>query len=80
VEKSHAGTQRRKDKTKIWNSREKAQKAEKGGLEIWWTGLHCGAMDRLKLSASMFTALVTSYDSVSFELFVPFRGYLITSH
>jgi hypothetical protein len=39
-------TQSRKGKREIRNSRKKAQNAQKGGLEIWQTDLHCGAMDR----------------------------------
>jgi DNA-binding transcriptional LysR family regulator len=57
-------------------SREKAQKAQKGGLEIWQTDLHCGAVDRLKLSGSMATTLLSSYDSVflSFLRLPPSQG------
>jgi hypothetical protein len=34
-------------------------------------------MDRLKLSASMATAGLSSYDLVFFALFAPFRGYSV---
>jgi hypothetical protein len=41
--------------------------------------LRCGAMDRFKLSESVATMRLSSYGSVFFELFAPFRGYLCLS-
>jgi hypothetical protein len=65
-----------REKPEIAAKRHKTHK--KGDLKFGKRTLTAAVWIGLKRSGSMTTARLSSYDSVFFELFAPFRGYSVS--